>query len=241
MARRRGRSCGAHGDPARAPRALAGRPARGGSEALRGLLRPPLSWDSLMYHLLLSGTWLRDQNLNPVFATSRTTTTATCRPTAPSGFCWWMCAVAQRVLINLATLPHWCCSGSPPAGSPAGSAPAATGRSPRPDPVDADRGALRRRPYVDIFVGAVLLSALLRPALDPRGGLGAVILAGASCGLAAGTKCGVFYAWPSPAPSCRSPAARGGAVFAGDRGLAVAVLLGLLLRPQHRPGADPLA
>ncbi|PYQ55317.1 MAG: hypothetical protein DMF53_28300, partial [Acidobacteria bacterium] len=37
-----------------------------GSEAIRGLIRPPLSWDSLMYHLLLAGTWLRDHNLNPV-------------------------------------------------------------------------------------------------------------------------------------------------------------------------------
>src|SRR5258707_530027 len=36
-------------------------------EALRGLIRPPLSWDSLMYHLLLAATWLRDRNLLPVF------------------------------------------------------------------------------------------------------------------------------------------------------------------------------
>src|SRR6185295_14488899 len=38
-----------------------------GSEALRGLLRPPLSWDSLMYHLMLSARWLQERNLKPVF------------------------------------------------------------------------------------------------------------------------------------------------------------------------------
>ncbi|HXT21214.1 MAG TPA: hypothetical protein VN923_10720, partial [Thermoanaerobaculia bacterium] len=36
------------------------------AEGLRGLLRPPLSWDALMYHLVLTGTWLRDQNIAPV-------------------------------------------------------------------------------------------------------------------------------------------------------------------------------
>ena len=29
--------------------------------------RPPLSWDSLMYHLLLTATWLQERNLKPVF------------------------------------------------------------------------------------------------------------------------------------------------------------------------------
>src|SRR5947209_14499167 len=31
-----------------------------GSEALRGLVRPPLSWDSLMYHMMLAARWLQD-------------------------------------------------------------------------------------------------------------------------------------------------------------------------------------
>jgi hypothetical protein len=38
-----------------------------GSEALRGLLRPPLSWDGLMYHLLLTANWVQSGNLRPVF------------------------------------------------------------------------------------------------------------------------------------------------------------------------------
>ncbi|HEY0554252.1 MAG TPA: hypothetical protein VGG20_08290, partial [Thermoanaerobaculia bacterium] len=168
-----------------------------GSEEIRGLLRPPLSWDSLMYHLLLAGTWLRDHNLNPVFGNIPNNYYGYVPANGSLWFWWWMAPSHSEFWVNLATLPHWLLLGLATGG------------------IARRLGAGRHWPlasflmlltptvvrfaaaeYVDIFVGAVLLSALffaLRWIDDAD--WGAVVIAGAGLGLAAGTKVlGVFYA-----------------------------------------------
>jgi hypothetical protein len=168
-----------------------------GSEEIRGLLRPPLSWDSLMYHLLLAGTWLRDHNLNPVFGNIPNNYYGYVPANGSLWFWWWMAPSHSEFWVNLATLPHWILLGLATGG------------------IARRLGAGRHWPlasflmlmtptvvrfaaaeYVDIFVGAVVLSALffaLRWIDDAD--WGAVTIAGAGLGLAAGTKVlGVFYA-----------------------------------------------
>jgi hypothetical protein len=168
-----------------------------GSEAIRGLLRPPLSWDSLMYHLLLTGTWLRDHNLNPVFGNIPNNYYGYVPANGSVWFWWWMAPSHSEFWVNLATLPHWILLGLATGG------------------VARRLGAGRHWPlasflmlltptvvrfaaaeYVDILVGAVLLSAVFFALrwMD-EADWGAVVLAGAGLGLAAGTKVlGVFYA-----------------------------------------------
>jgi len=76
-------------------------------EALRGLIRPPLSWDSLMYHLLLSATWLRDRNLFPVFGNIPVNYYGYVPANGSIWFWWWMAPSHSELYVNLATLPHW--------------------------------------------------------------------------------------------------------------------------------------
>ncbi len=161
-----------------------------GSEALRGLLRPPLSWDSLMYHLLLTGTWLRDQNLVPVFGNIPINYYGYVPANGSVWFWWWMAPSHSEFWVNLATLPHWLLLGL------------ATGA------VARRLGARRHWPlaaflilmtptvvrfaaaeYVDIFTGAALVSAsffALRWMREPF--WSAAVLAGAGLGLASGAK-----------------------------------------------------
>jgi hypothetical protein len=217
-----------------------------GSEALRGLLRPPLSWDSLMYHLLLAGTWLRDRNLNPVFGNIPNNYYGYVPANGSVWFWWWMAPSHSEFWINLATLPHWALLGLATGG------------------IARRLGAGRHWPlasflvlltptvvrfaaaqYVDILVGAVLLSAAFFALrwID-EADWGAAILAGAGLGLAAGAKVlGVFYA-----------VALAGAVVPFARGswrrrlpqlaaaLAVAGLLGSFFYLRNLAwGAEPLA
>jgi hypothetical protein len=76
-------------------------------EALRGLIRPPLSWDSLMYHLLLAGTWLRDRNLFPVFGNIPVNYYGYVPANGSIWFWWWMAPSHSELYVNLASLPHW--------------------------------------------------------------------------------------------------------------------------------------
>lgn len=171
-----------------------------GSEALRGLLRPPLAWDSLMYHLLLTGTWLRDGNLDPVFGNIPINYYGHVPANGSVWYWWWMAPSHSEFWVNLAALPHWLLLGL------------ATGA------VARELGARRHWPlasflvlltptvirfaatqYVDIFVGAVLLSATLfalrwlRTPREPA--WGHALLAGTGLGLAAGAKVlGIPYA-----------------------------------------------
>lgn len=161
-----------------------------GSEALRGLLRPPLSWDSLMYHLLLTGTWLRDGNLFPVFGNIPTNYYGYVPANGSIWFWWWMAPSHSELWVNLASFPHWVLLGLAVGG------------------VARELGARRFWPYasflvlltptvmrfaatqyVDIFLGAALVAACffgLRWQKDPS--WAAAALAGAGLGLAAGAK-----------------------------------------------------
>lgn len=161
-----------------------------GSEAIRGLLRPPLSWDSLMYHLLLTGTWLRDQNILPVFGNIPINYYGYVPANGSLWFWWWMAPSHSEFWVNLASLPHWLLLGL------------ATGA------VARHLGARRHWPlavflmlmtptvvrfaaaqYVDIFTGAALVSAsffALRWMREPS--WSAAVLAGAGLGLASGAK-----------------------------------------------------
>ena len=168
-----------------------------GSEALRGLLRPPLSWDSLMYHLLLTGTWLRDQNLNPVFGNIPNNYYGYVPANGSVWFWWWMAPSHSEFWVNLSSLPHWALVGLATGG------------------IARRLGAGRYWPYatflmlvtptvvrfaaaeyVDLFLGAALLSALFFALRWIReADWGSPVLIGAGLGLAAGSKVlGIFYA-----------------------------------------------
>jgi 4-amino-4-deoxy-L-arabinose transferase-like glycosyltransferase len=169
-----------------------------GSEALRGLLRPPLSWDSLMYHLLLAATWLRDHNLNPVFGNVPVSYYGYVPANGSVWFWWWMAPSHSEFWVNLASLPHWALVGL------------ATGA------VARRLGAGRYWPYatflmlltptvvrfaaaeyVDLLVGGALLAAVLFALRWLReAAWGDALLAGLGIGLAAGAKVlGIFYAF----------------------------------------------
>ncbi|HEV2855611.1 MAG TPA: hypothetical protein VHC97_22680 [Thermoanaerobaculia bacterium] len=220
-----------------------------GSEALRGLLRPPLAWDSLMYHLLLTGTWLRDGNLDPVFGNIPVNYYGYVPANGSVWYWWWMAPSHSEFWVNLAALPHWVLLGLA-AGA-----------------VARELGAKRHWPfasflvlltptvirfaatqYVDIFVGAALLSATLfalrwlRTPREPAWRY--ALLAGTGLGLAAGAKVlGIPYAM----------ALAGGTVLLSRRpwgrrvpqllaALAVAALLGSFFYVRNMAlGADPLA
>lgn len=167
------------------------------AEGLRGLLRPPLSWDSLMYHLPIVAAWLRDGRIAPVFGM---------KPLHFYGYqpaggmvwvWWWMAPSHSELYVNLAFFPQ-----------AALLALAAGG-------VARELGARRHWPlaafliflaptvirfaatqYVDIYVGATIAAAAffaLRWLREPR--RGDALLAGVGLGLAAGSKVlGLAYA-----------------------------------------------
>src|SRR6185295_7917321 len=161
-----------------------------GSELLRGLLRPPLSWDSLMYHLLLSATWLQERNLAPVFGPPPTSFYGFQPGDGSLWFWWWMAPSHSELYVNLASALPWLLLGLA-AGA-----------------VARELGAVKSWPlaayltlltptilrfvgaeYVDLIVGAGLAAAALFALLwldEPR--WGPALLAGAGLGIAAGTK-----------------------------------------------------
>jgi uncharacterized protein YhhL (DUF1145 family) len=160
------------------------------SQGLRGIFRPPLSWDSLMYHLLLTGTWLRDGNLFPVFGNIPNNYYGYVPANGSIWFWWWMAPSHSELWVNLASFPHWVLLGLAVGG------------------VARELGARRYWPlaaflvlltptvirfaatqYVDIFMGSVLVAACffgLRWLREPS--WAATVLAGAGLGLAAGAK-----------------------------------------------------
>jgi hypothetical protein len=216
------------------------------SESLRGLLRPPLSWDSLMYHLLLTGTWLRDHDLAPVFGNIPINYYGYVPANGSVWFWWWMAPSHSEFWVNLATLPHWLLLGL------------ATGGAAR------QLGAKRHWPlasflvlvtptvirfaaaqYVDVLVGAVVIAAAffaLRWMREPA--WSAAVLAGAGLGLAAGAKVlGIPYALALAGAAV--PLAKGNwgrrlpQVLAA---VAVAILLGSFFYLRNvAAGTDPLA
>jgi hypothetical protein len=161
-----------------------------GSEALRGLLRPPLSFDSLMYHLLLTATWLQEHNLKPLHGNYPISDYGYVPANGSVWFWWWMAPSHSELYVNLGALPHWLLLGLAVGG------------------VARRLGARRHWPvasflvlliptvvrfvatqYVDILLGAALVAAVFfvlrwldRPLWSDAA------LAGAGCGLVCGTK-----------------------------------------------------
>jgi hypothetical protein len=160
------------------------------SEALRGLLRPPLSWDSLMYHLLITGTWLRDGRIAPIFG-AQPMNFYGYQPAAGSVWMWWWMAPSNSELyVNLTSFPHALLLALAAGG------------------VARELGARRHWPlasfltflapvivrfaatqYVDLFVGAGLAAGVFLSMLWLREARwGTALLAGAGFGLAASAK-----------------------------------------------------
>ena len=168
-----------------------------GSEALRGLLRPPLSYDSLMYHLLLTATWLQEHNLEPFNGNYPVSDYSYVPANGSIWFWWWMAPSHSELYVNLGALPHWALLGLAVGG------------------IARQLGARRHWPlasylvallpivvrfvatqYVDIFLAATLLAScfFVMRWLD-RARPADAVLAGAGCGLACGAKIlGVPYA-----------------------------------------------
>ncbi len=173
-----------------------------GSEALRGLLRPPLSWDSLMYHLMLTGRWLQEHNLKPVFGAYPVNDYGFVPANGSVWLWWWMAPSHSELYVNLAFLAHWLLLGLATGG------------------IARQLGARRYWPlagflvlvtptvvrfaatqYVDVFLAAVLLGAgffairWMRPAAEGGERTNDAALAGLGLGLASGAKLlGVPYA-----------------------------------------------
>jgi hypothetical protein len=161
-----------------------------GSEALRGLLRPPLSWDSLMYHLLLAASWLQNGNLQPVPGYYPVNYYGFVPANGSLWLWWWMAPSHSELYVNLAFLPQ-CLLLALAAGGIARQLgarrwwPAASFLALLTPTVT--RYAASQ--YVDIFVASALLSACFFGFLwlrEPRGGY--AVLAGLGLGLAAGAK-----------------------------------------------------
>lgn len=164
-----------------------------GCEAVRGLLRPSLSWDSLMYHLQLTATWLQRHDLAPVYGAYPMNFYGYSPGNGSLWLWWWMAPSHSEFYANLAFLPQWVLLAL------------ATGA------VARRLGAVRCWPlaaflvglvptvvrfaatqYVDIFTAACLLAACcfgLAWMRQPRpGAAGLAALAGLGLGLAAGAK-----------------------------------------------------
>ena len=167
------------------------------SEALRGLLRPPLSWDALQYHLLLAATWLQDGDLRPVFGAFPVNYYGYAPANGSLWLWWWMAPSHSELYVNLAFLPQWALLGLAVGGV------ARRLGAERHWPLAAFAtlsipAVLRfaATPYVDILTAAGLLAAAyfgLRWLREPA--WGEALLAAAGLGIAAGTKVlGVLYA-----------------------------------------------
>jgi len=76
------------------------------AEGLRGLLRPPLSWDSLMYHMSIVATWVQEGRISPVFG-MRPLNFYGYMPAGGSVWLWWWVAPSHSELYaNLAFFPQ---------------------------------------------------------------------------------------------------------------------------------------
>lgn len=78
-----------------------------GSELLRGLLRPPLSWDSLVYHLWLAAEWFQTGEVAPALG-PRVLNFFGMQPANGSLWLWWWIAPSHSELyVNLASALPW--------------------------------------------------------------------------------------------------------------------------------------
>jgi hypothetical protein len=167
------------------------------AEGLRGLVRPPLSWDAIMYHLLITATWIQEQRIAPVFGMHPTYFYGYQPANGSVWLWWWMAPSHSELYANLAFLPHTVLLALAAGG------------------IARELGARRHWPlaalftlltpvvirfaatqYVDVFMGAVFAAGAffaLRWMREPR--WGDAVLAGAGMGLTAGSKVlGIPYA-----------------------------------------------
>jgi hypothetical protein len=77
------------------------------TELLRGLLLPPLAWDSLMYHLLLAGTWLQRGDITPVFGGSPISFYGFQPGNGSLWFWWWMAPSHSELFVALSGVLPW--------------------------------------------------------------------------------------------------------------------------------------
>ncbi len=167
-----------------------------GAEALRGLFRPPLSWDSLMYHLTLTASWLQRHDLAPVFGAYPMNYYGYVPANGSVWLWWWMAPSHSELYANLAFLPQWAllALGSGAVARRLGArrswplAAFLVGMTPTVVRFAATQ-------YVDVFTAACLVAATacglrwLR-----RAAPGDAVLAGIGIGLAAGAKVlGLLY------------------------------------------------
>lgn len=160
------------------------------AEGLRALFRPPLSWDSLMYHLLITATWLQDERIAPIFGMHPTYFYGYQPANGSVWLWWWMAPSHSELYANLAFFPQTALLALAAGG------------------VARELGARRHWPlaslftllapvvirftatqYVDIFVGGGIVAAAffaLRWMREPR--WSDALLAGAGMGLAVGAK-----------------------------------------------------
>ncbi len=217
-----------------------------GTEALRGLVRPPLSWDSLMYHLMLAATWLQRHDLAPVFGAYPMNYYGYTPANGAVWLWWWMAPSHGELYANLAFLPQWALL----ALATGGVARRLGAR--RAWPLAAFLVAMTptvvrfaATQYVDVFTAACLLGACcfgLSWLREPRWGDAA--LAGLGLGLAAGAKVlGLVYAaalaaalLPLAVGSWRRRAVQAAAALALAAGLG-----GFFYLRNAARGVDPLA
>lgn len=76
------------------------------AEGLRGLLRPPLSWDSLMYHLPIVATWVQEGRITPVFGMRPLSFYAYMPAGGSTWVWWWMAPSHSELYANLAFFPQ---------------------------------------------------------------------------------------------------------------------------------------
>lgn len=160
------------------------------AEGFRALLRPPLSWDALMYHLPLTAEWLQEQRIAPVFGMHPMYFYGYQPANGSVWLWWWMAPSHSELFANLAFFPHTALLALAAGG------------------IARELGARRWWPvagfltlltpvilrftatqYVDITVGATIAAAAFFAILwmgEARWGY--ALLAGAGMGLAAGAK-----------------------------------------------------
>ncbi len=166
-------------------------------ETLRGVLRPPLSWDALMQHLWLAANWLRQGDLTPPLGFGPHSYYSLMPANGSLWLWWWLAPSHGELYVNLAALPHWALLGIAAGGiarelGAARSWPLASALV-LVTPVVVRFAATQ---YVDLQLASTLLAAtyfVMRWLKEPRWGL--ALLAGCGMGLAAGTKVlGIGYA-----------------------------------------------
>lgn len=160
------------------------------AEGLRGLVRPPLSWDALMYHLLITATWLQEQRIIPIFGMHPTYFYGYQPSNGSVWLWWWMAPSHGELYANLAFFPQTFLLALAAGG------------------IARELGARRHWPlaalftllvpvvirftatqYVDIFLGAAFAAATFFALRWMReAGWSDAVLAGAGMGLAAGSK-----------------------------------------------------